>query len=423
MNVNSAKRRLRPLYFRALSKKANFDHDLMHISEKPGQYNHVLLVCIDALRPDSVPDLPLYWSEAVSGSTWTFPSVTSFLTGKYPHEHGSVAHTMVDDDSFAMPEQFNQNMSLPEVFEKYGYSTLGLFGFPMPFMASKTWFMKHRVWADEPAETLSEYYRSWRKSKDKTFAYLHLGDLHAPVEPPQRFIEARDVDTDLPHLPVIKKYTRSYNASNECKYYRKNKLRLYQAALDYVSESLRKLSKDENTLFVLIGDHGEAFWEHYQIDHEFTDSRPNYGVGHGGTPFDKVARVPVGTNNKKLQPSGGYASLIDLPATLIEYIFNENIDTSGMSWRHNLPEDRAVLCEGVRYGPERKAVYKNGKKLIHSKHDNISLAACVTDDGENFDPNIDVTKLSHSLPDSWEQNSEGSTSQMVQDQLEALGYK
>ena len=67
---------------------------------------NVLLLVVDALRADHVApynadaDTPAIRSLAASGTTfdraistapWTLPSVTSILTGKYPHEHGATS--------------------------------------------------------------------------------------------------------------------------------------------------------------------------------------------------------------------------------------------------------------------------------------------------------------------------------------------
>jgi len=418
------KRYLRPLYFWSQSKLADFRHTSSDIEvDSSNEPNHILLICIDALRQDTVPDLPgIKFAEAIAPSTWTFPSVTSTLTGKYPHEHGAIAHTMPGDESFAIPEQVSSKQTLPELFETAGYDTLGLFGFPMPFMATKTWFQSHRVWADERAETVIDRYRDWRNGRNRTFTYLQLADLHAPLDPPQRYIENRDVDTSLQDLPVIRKYTSSYDGSDKCAYYREQRLKLYQAALDYVEDCLKELLDRLNgeTTVVLFGDHGEAHWEHYDVDRQFTDSRPNYGVGHGGTPLDMVARVPVGTNDEGLLPEGGWASLIDVPATLSEAVLDSSTG-NGEDWLTSIPENRVVFCEGVRYGPERKAVYKNDRKLIHSVSDDVMLSARLLETGEEFG-RIDATNLRSQLPNDWAERTGEEAGKVVEEQLEALGY-
>jgi len=421
-----AKKIIRPFYFRALSKKADYIHSSPKLSlSVRNSAEHVVFICIDALRADFEPDLAgVTFREAIAPSTWTFPSVTSILTGEYPHDHGAVAHTMPEDDTYAMPEQASPSVTLPELFELGGYETLGLFGFPTPFMAVRSWFQSHRCWSDASADEILSTYRAWRSEHTKTFAYLHLGDLHAPINPPESYIEQRDVDMRLESLPRIIKYTDTYDGSEKCEYYRDHRLRLYRAALDYVEDALEPifdLDADE-TVVIVTGDHGEAHWEQYEIDRQFTDSRPNYGVGHGGTPLDKVARVPVGSNVDELLPEGGWANLIDIPQSISQYIFGKQFG-NGKSWEEPIPPDRAVICEGIRYGPERKAVYQNDRKLIHSRSDEVTLTAAVTSRGEDFNTAINSESLIQHLPEDWSKKEGTSVDRVVQDQLEDLGYR
>ncbi|WP_158545696.1 sulfatase-like hydrolase/transferase [Haloferax sp. Atlit-19N] len=427
MVPETVKKLIRPAYFYTLSKQSDIAHSSPEPSEQEGGVDNILLISIDALRPDYTPDLDLTWASAVAPSTWTFPSVTSYLTGRYPHQHGATAHTHSSDDSFAMPEQASPTETLPGVFERRGYDTLGLFAFPMPFMASRGWFQKHRVWADEPAETLVSKYKSWSHGREKTFAYIHLGDLHAPITPPKEYIEKQNVDTDLSNLEIIHEYTNSYDGSEKCRNYREQRLKLYQAALNYVEDTLQELlrNQDENTLVLIYGDHGEAHWEHYEKDQLFTDSRPNYGVGHGGTPFDMVSRVPVGVSYPELRPKGGRASLIDLPKTVTDHVFGSSPDEfSGCSWgKGSIPSERSVICEGVRYGPERKAVYRQNRKLIRSEADDVTLTAELTTTGEDFNSEFEYVELLNQLPDDWGRGESAKTGRIVEDQLEALGYR
>lgn len=421
----TGKKILRPFYFRTLAKKADYRHTPLGLSraseEPPG---HVLVICIDALRSDFEPDLPLEFGEAIAPSTWTFPSVTSLLTGEYPHKHGATAHTMPEDDTYAMPTQTAPSVTLPELFESGGYDTLGLFGFPTPFMAARRWFQRHRCWSDASAETVLSTYQTWKSKRSRTFAYVHLGDLHAPLDPPESYVERHNVDTNLDSLPRIVKYTDTYDGSPKCEYYREHRLRLYRAALDYVEDALEPIlgSASDDTVVVVTGDHGEAHWEQYEVDQQFTDSRPNYGVGHGGTPLDKVVRIPVGSNVDSLVPEGGWASLIDILPSFGQYAFGERIG-DGEPWDEPIPTERSAICEGVRYGPERKAVYQGEKKLIHSKVDDVTLTAAVTPEGEDFDAAVDPEPLLDYLPNDWSEKVGEEVSAMVQDQLEALGYK
>jgi len=413
----------RPLYLRYRSTRADWSQDNACGTPEESHYDSVLLVCIDALRPDFTPDLALSWDHAIAPAPWTFPSVTSLLTGEYPHEHGAVARTQADDESFPVPEQADPDSTLPQAFAEAGYDTLGLFSFINPFLASEGWFRTHRVWGDEPAETLVEYYRDWVRGSDRTFAYMHLGDLHAPVDPPAGYIERHDVDTSLPNLEHILEYTDDYDPEDaDCRYYRRHRLRLYTAALEYVEDVLELLLADigDDTLVVITGDHGEAQYEHTGIDRQFTDSRPNYGVGHGGTPLDTVARVPVGSNG--FEPPAETVSLVDLPRTVLSATLAGEVAYEGRSWLGDV-ESRPVLCEGSRYGAERKAVYFDDRKVIRSEEDGVTLSATLSDGGEQFDADIDAEDLLAALPTERTEGSESEPGRLVEGQLRALGYK
>jgi hypothetical protein len=420
-----------PWYLRLRSKKADRRH--RPVAEEPRddtQFRHVLVLVVDALRLDATPDLPFAWSAGVAPSTWTFPSVTSMHTGRYPHEHGSVARTNAGDEAYAMPEQ-TTNPVLPYAFERAGFETFAGIAFLTPFLAIRRWYQRHRVFPDVRADRVLERYRSWRDGRDRTFAYLHLGDLHAPLDPPAEYVAEYDVDTSLPNLDRLAEYTDSYDGSDDCRYYRDQRLALYRATLAYLEDQIEQyvLPVCDDTLVLLAGDHGEAHWEHVDVDRRMTDSRPNYGVGHGGTPLDPVARVPVAlsTPGGDVSICGGAPSLCDVPKTLLNLTFpSMDTDIPGENWMNRIPRDRVAVCEGPRYGVERKAAYRGREKVIESREDDVVLGATVAESepGDRFgalDPET-VKALRDRFVWTDRQRS-ADTSRYVQEQLEALGYK
>jgi len=426
---NNVKHLVSPFYYRYRSHKANNQYEVpdKNLSRQADAPNHVLIVTIDALRPDHSPNIDIEWSKAITAGTWTFPSVSSIHTGLRPSDHGAVAHTSPGDDTYAMPNQTTKTPVLPQYMDAAGYETYAGCAFLTPFLTLEGWYQTHRCYRDAPAETVVSDYQKWRESRDQTFAYLHLGDLHAEVNPPESYVETHDVDRSLPDLGSISKYKTDFDPEDEGhQYYRKQKLKLYQAALEYVSDTLEPLIAEYggDTAIYICGDHGECLWEHQELDREITDSRPNYCFGHGGTPFDMVARVPLGTVNAP-SPHGGHGSLRDLPQTILRTVTDE-VDIPGLDWAKDIPEDRSVVCEATRYGVERKAVYRGEHKLIRSQSDDVTLEATVTDDGESFGelPKDIVSSLLAELPDRWEDNSVShEVSAITKDQLKALGYK
>lgn len=426
------KRALASVYYRYLSWDADRSHTIKslaveRVSDAP---QHVLVIVIDALRPDHEPDIPLAFSRAVTPGTWTFPAVTSIHTGTYPHEHEAVAHTHPDDETYVLPEQAKTTETLAHTMEAAGYDTYAGLAFMTPFLAIRNWYATHRVYRDVRTERVVNDYLDWRAGRDRTFAYLHLGDLHEPIDPPARYVEAHSVDTSVDDLGQMTRYTDDYDGGEECRRFRCERLKLYGAALKYVEDTLRPLIDRiaDDTAILVTGDHGEAHWEHHKLDRQFTDSRPNYGLGHGGTPYDMVARVPVAfrTPEGDVQIHGGHASLRDVPttvaaATLVESPFD------GHQWQGTIPDDRSVVCEASRYGAERKAVYRRDMKLIRSETDDVTLTSTLhPTEGEVFCelPRETVAELQAAVPDYWSDGRIASqTSRMVKEQLTALGYK
>lgn len=419
-------------YYRALGWRANQVHEppSFAFSRRDDAPKHIVVFVIDALRPDHQPSLDFEFTSAVAPGTWTFPSVTSLHTGTYPHEHEAVAHTVPEDSEYAIPAQAKPARTLPSVLESVGYETYGGFAFMTPFLATKGWYQTHRVYSDKSAKTVLRDYEAWRTNHDETFAYLHLGDLHAPITAPEEYIQRNDVDMSIEELPRLVRFTDDYDGKAECERFRTHRLRLYQAALEYIADQLRVLLERiaSETLVVVTADHGEGHWEHYRLDKAFTDSRPNYGVGHGGTPFDMTARVPLAVQfeGESRLPTGGFASLRDLPAAVSDLVLKEQ-PFDGHRWNGPIPQSRTVLCEATRYGAERKAAYRDNRKVIRSETDDVTLYAEVAPlSGERFVEKSDDSfeGLTDALPDYWDDgNINPNPGQIIEDQLSALGYK
>ncbi|WP_058995595.1 sulfatase-like hydrolase/transferase [Haloarcula sp. CBA1127] len=431
MTVEGLMKVASPFYNKFRELRANIQHrpPRVNVNRRSDAPDHVLIIIVDALRPDQVPDIDGFsTSEVITPGTWTYPAVTSIHSGEYPHEHGAVVHTNSEDETFATPEQAQPEHTIPEIAEAAGYDTYGGFAFVQPFLATETWYQTHRVFQDSKASTVLEDYRKWRTGRELTFGYVHLSDLHIPVNPPDEYIEKFNVNTDIYDLDGFGGYMDNYDPDDsEAVHFRKHRLRLSSAAFDYVTDCIQSLCDEimSDTLITVTGDHGEALYEHPEVDRKFTDSRPNYGVGHGGTPFDKVARVPVAVSDDRICPIGGVGSHVDLAPTLANEIIGDNPFTK-CEWQDEIPNDRIAICEASRYGAERKAAYMEMNKIICSKKDDVTLTGVVEHDGENFKPIPEEKReaLVESLPDFWDiSDSPVAENRLIEDQLKALGYK
>ena len=405
----------------------------------PTAPQHVVLIVVDALRHDALGQdgteclTGLDSTDAIATAPWTYPSVTSLLTGLYPHESGVIRQSdepdNVTDDEISVPPKLGDGVeTLPGVLSGAGYDTYGAFAFDMPFLALSGRFDTHRLYRDPPAAKIFEDYREWlaARSEEQTFAYLHTSDLHAPVDPPAEYWKSFEVDKEIPNITNWE-YLEDWSGG-DAERYRSNRRRLYDAALSYVDDQIQTLRTafdrlDCDPVFLVTGDHGEGFWEHADFDAEhFYDSRPAYCVGHGGTPYEALTRVPICIDG--IDRSDGPRSLIDVYPTVVR---SAGIETDysgqGVPLQSTPSADRILLTESARYGYEKKAVYRSGWKRLVSRGDETQIGFALPEEEPADLPRRVEASLSDALP-AWPDAGEDRTVDgTVRDRLEHLGYK
>jgi phosphoglycerol transferase MdoB-like AlkP superfamily enzyme len=187
----------------------------------------------------------------------------------------------------------------------------------------------------------------WIKSDEGPFFLTVLCSVtHDPYEVPQWF--------DTPAKEPIERYRQSILYIDS-----------FLAAMDV---ELARLGLTNNTIFCVVGDHGEAFGEHVQH-------------GHALIAFDEVLRIPfclrapflIEPGTKITQP----VSSIDLTPTLlgllgfeIEKVGFDGIDALGF-----VPDDRKVYFSGwMQEGPS--GFVQGGRKFIYNPADRT---VCVYD--------------------------------------------
>ncbi|WP_158237454.1 sulfatase-like hydrolase/transferase [Halegenticoccus soli] len=446
---------------------------------------HVVLVVVDALRADAVaperaPFLDsLSGTDAVAPSTWTFPSVTSLATGRYPHAHGAMRRTDGFDDAVLdvtplPPRAAPEAWTLPEALSSAGYETRGSFGMLVPFLALAGRFEAHDLREGADAGTLLASHREWLTDRldRRTFSYIHLSDLHEPVDPPAPYWREHGVDPSIPGIRTWR-YENVCHDSPTVERYRTHRRELYRAAVEYVDNRLeshlrrlRDLLGDDALVFVA-GDHGEGFWERAAFGAEhFADPRPAYCVGHGGAPYEAIARVPLlwdgdGDGAEGLRngigdrddpndrdghggpdgPAGhdGPVSLVDVAPTVADAVGlptpepADGVSLLGGSPRERREDDggppagRPVLVEGARYGYEKKAAYGGGWKLIVSRGDGVERWFSLPDEEPGEPPEAVRESLLERVPPWPERGDAAGTARTavsggVERRLDRLGY-
>jgi arylsulfatase A-like enzyme len=301
----------------------------------PWKPNSIISPNIDALAASGVR-----FDQAISTTSWTLPSHMALLTGLPDVLHG------VTDNHKRLDPAIG---TLAETLRDRGYRTAGffsgpnlhpVFGFAQGFETYKNKGANHPdigVFADErqgallsvhkdsheditsPAlvDAASDYLTAMAQGEEPFFCFVHWWDPHydymAPTEFVQRF--ARD-DFDAQAAGVhgkweIDKLKKDWDSKSA-----KDLLALYHSELAFTDSEIGRLlarldtlGLAEDTLVILVADHGEEFFEHERW-------------GHQRTLYDEVIRVPLIMRLPGQLPAGvqaqGQARLQDIFATVAD---------------------------------------------------------------------------------------------------------
>jgi len=304
----------------------------------------IAIVLVDSLRADHLgcygyrkqtsPNIDriakgaLLFENAFSQSNWTYPSLYSIISGRYPSGLNLSWFNQKIHDDFR---------TFPDVLAENGYNTAIFSSFE--FLANTWAFGSHfqsqsHLLLDE--KTLP-HLRDWVKNNKKSFLFWHIGEyVHEPFFADQKDVNAF-LDKDLldydPH-PAVKALTLPFDRPTQAE----DKTHILRTIIGDINKRLVNLSpkdiaymlacydagihkvdsiigqfhgmlrnENEEYLFFLIADHGQGFLEH--------------GIfGHGQGLYDEMIRVPM-----IMDYSGKYngtlshmAELLDISPTIME---------------------------------------------------------------------------------------------------------
>lgn len=247
--------------------------------ERRGYKPNVVVILIDTLRPDylgfygykketatflaKVAENSAVFLRAFATSSWTAPSTASLFTSKYPHQHtvieGFFANKLRIEElrregkaGLSLNRLPKDLPTLPEIFKSMGYATFGMatninIGGEIGFNRG---FDRFERLSGAPASVIYERMFEWKERITKSkpfFLYLHPNDVHSPYNKRQPYYEKQDDP-------------------------REERRARYHSEIGYVDAYLGKiyemLNLAENTIFVVVSDHGEEFWEHGSIGHD-----------------------------------------------------------------------------------------------------------------------------------------------------------
>jgi arylsulfatase A-like enzyme len=260
----------------------------------------------------------------------TQPSHTTIYTGQHPIKHGIVAHG--GRAKLAKTAPF-----LPELLLEAGYTTCAV----DTLIRERTWFargyeyvidpsIRHAFYASVTCDELNERAITWMKSAGKQpfFLFIHYWDVHYPYVPPARyrdlFYSGSDPTNPDNHAldewwghPIGAMARDTWLRTPSGRVTDPDYVRaLYDREIRYLDDGLARLMAEieglglaENTLFMLVADHGESMTEHRVFfDH--------YGL------YDQTIHVPCLAYWPGTIPAGARVpdmlQLLDVAPTLLD---------------------------------------------------------------------------------------------------------
>ncbi|MFH1681615.1 MAG: sulfatase [Candidatus Eisenbacteria bacterium] len=381
---------------------------------------NVLLIALDTTREDhlTVAGYPRETSphitrlaregtvfvETVSQAPWTLSSFASMLTGLYPSTHGAYIGTeerLLRRDH--VPFVASRHATLAEIFKNSGYAT--------GCEAANTYLRfgleqgyDHCRVELRPAAATADALLSWlgANAGGPFFAFLHFNDAHMPNVPPPPYERVFPTSTGRAHTNEEKwewRYTTGEGLTEKAfSDFREHKMAIYDGCIRYmdgeIGRVLARLDAEnlaENTLVVIVSDHGEEFWDHAEVQAaSYRDPRGMFGVGHGHTLFDEQLRLLLALRGPGV-PRGmivpARVRAIDLAPTILDLAGIE--PPAGCEGRSLVPllegeekGDRAAIAEAIIYGPDRRALVRDGYKYVYSPEEPDFLFDLEGDPGE-----------------------------------------
>ncbi len=311
-----------------------------------------------------------WFTRAYAQSGWTLPSMTSLLTGLYPHVH-RVGRAPFNESAFGRLE--HSRVTMAEALKAKGYSTGGFVNntFMAPEFGLDQGFDtydyqgatndQHRT-----AEDTMVAANAWlSQHKGPVFLLVHVMEPHMDYAPPQATRGTYTGDgVPLVPLPfaspmqIEEKDAGGIPAPAVVEYIRQlydEEILATDQALSSLFDVLRSRGNWDNTLVVVTSDHGEEFWDHGGFEH-----------GHSLLGF--LTRIPLimaGGLAEQRAPVKSVVQHVDVFHTLLLAAgVGLPPETSGVDLRDTkaIPEQMA-LSENTLYGPPRLSMVDRDYRL------------------------------------------------------------
>jgi arylsulfatase A-like enzyme len=370
-----------------------------------GERPNLVLIGIDTLRRDHLgcygyeratsPNIDrlagegVLFEDVVSQAPWTLPSFATVFTSLYPTQHGAGI-------TVAGAGHFGQSMRtsfppLAMILLKHGYSTGAIINGPAlsPEYGLDRGFESYEGtpgWKQRPADSVTREALKWIDAHrdEPFFTFVHYFDPHVPYSPPAPYDTLFDpsykgrvgkgFDRDT---YALARQALSLSGDPRAEADWRHLGALYDGEIAFTDEAVGQLLQGlanrglrQNTLVVLLSDHGEEFFDHS-------------GFEHGHTLFDELIKVPLVFSLPGVVPENRrvarQARLVDVLPTVLDIMgVRPETHFEGTSLRPLISGDentddvkQALLSqpfaysESILYGTEKKSVTVYPWKLIY----------------------------------------------------------
>ncbi len=279
------------------------------------RYPDIVLILIDTCRADHLSISGYYrettpvldslassgtmWTRVQGQSSWTLPAMATIMTGLSQRAHGAGYY----NDTF-----YGIDTALPTIplmlKRSMGYQTVAFFnvvfmnedfGFHQGFEHFNCQGSPGKASLRNAEETVNDYlewYDAHRDSTKPLFTAIHFFDPHLPYSPPPPW------DTLYSDPKSDQFFNIFWGRGNDVLNLNQGLVEmdstqleilvgLYDGELAYTDSQIGRLLSElkdrgtlENTVFIIVGDHGEEF-----LDHD--------GFGHGHTLYQEILSVPL----------------------------------------------------------------------------------------------------------------------------------
>jgi choline-sulfatase len=306
---------------------------------------HIFFIAVDTLRGDQIgmkvnnrsitPNMDRFTGEAVylenayAQTSWTLPSFMSLFTGLYEFNHEvGIKNALHPSKPFLVQALSREFITFAFHGGKVMNSRWGFsrgFDYYKKFQPAAALYPRGGQSLFQKAAELLE-----KAQFPNLFLFLHTYQVHAPYTPPKNFLYQLDQNPKYLGLeaPNFNQPEKTYLPVDEEK---KHSLKeLYQAeilAFDaYFGEFIQRLKAMniyDNSMIILMSDHGEEFYEHK-------------GWTHSHSLYEELISVPVfikfpGSQFKNTRIKE-VVGIIDLFPTILSYynIQHETVEIDGI---------------------------------------------------------------------------------------------